>query len=152
MEWRKGKILLFLVFAVISLFGCTLGYKLKAKKWGENIVKAGDLIRQVAEAAQANPMQATSPAFRDQNLPKLDEARSILSRVQAEVKGSGAPGSLQSARQDLVEGVDLLLQAVDALYDAINMGNIAKAREFQDLQQKAQEKLSSAKAKFTGGG
>lgn len=146
------KTLFLWMIAVLLLGGCTLGYKLKAKKWGENIMKAGDLIRQVAEAAQANPMSVLSPAFSDENLPKLTQARTILSRVQGEVKATGAPGSLQSARQDLEEGVDLLLQAVDALYDAINMKNIAKAKEFQDLQQKAQEKLSSAKAKFTGQG
>lgn len=138
-----------LVLAIAST-GCTIQYKLKARNWGKEIQKAVSLLQEVGNAA-SNPMATQQKEWKDTNMPKLEEAKSILTNVKFAMEGVKAPGSLADAHNDLVTGVSKLIDAITALQDAITFANPAKAEEFSRLRGEAEQALVRARNKLTGG-
>jgi hypothetical protein len=140
-----------LLLSALAATSCTIPYKLKARKWGEDIQKAVKLVQEVGNSAQADPMATQRPEWKSENMPKLDEAKGILNTVKFAIEGAGAPGSLAEAHKNLQTGVNKLIDAITALQDAITFGNPAKAQEFQKLRQEAETALVSARNTLTGG-
>lgn len=146
---RAGAVVVAMV-VLIGTVSCTIQYKLKAKKWGEEIQKAVALLQEVGSSV-SDPMVTQQKEWKDANMPKLEQAKEHLNNVKFALEGVNPPGGLSDAHNDLKTGVDKMIRAITALQDAITFGNPAKAREFQELKNEAEQALLRAKNKLTGG-
>lgn len=125
-------------------------YRLKAKGWGDQIVKASGIVQEVGGAAAVAGFNATSKEFRDTNLPKLDEAKGILTTVAGEIEATNPPGSLKDAHENLKNGVAAFIDAITAMTEAITMGDLSKKALAEKKKAEAESLLSKAKAALTG--
>lgn len=135
--------------AVFLLTGCFIGYnlyRLKAKKWKEQIEKAGSLVTEVQNAAGSAGINALSPEFRSANMPKLDDAKSILLTVQSEMEATNPPGGkAKEAHEALKSGVAAFIDAITAISDGLTLGDPSK--KDIAMQKKAEAEGDFAKAK-----
>ncbi len=142
---KRGIILFIVIFC-----GCTLLYKLKAKKWGEEINRAMQIIQEVGGQIQANPMSAMDPNMKSQYLGKISEAQTIIQTVSDQVKVSPPPASLREAWETLDKGLDELLEGLRLFSSAINLADYAKGQLARSKIESATAKLKSAKSQFVG--
>ena len=147
---QPARIIAVILFSALAATSCTISYKLKARNWGKEIEKAVKLVQEVGSSAQADPMATQRKEWKETYMPKLDEAKAILTSVKFSIEAASAPGSLADAHQNLQTGVSKLIDAITALQDAITFANPAKAAEFEKLRQEAERALVSARKKLTG--
>ncbi|MFN4181706.1 MAG: hypothetical protein ACK4G3_00615 [bacterium] len=138
------------IIFVCALAGCSLLYKLKAKKWGDEITKAMQIVKEVASQVEANPMSVMEPATKSQYLSRLREAQTILQAVSDQVKASPASGALREAWENLDRGLDDVIKGVQLFSSAINLADVEKGRQAREAIQSGSAKLEKAKNLFLG--
>lgn len=138
------------IFLMCVLVGCSLLYKLKAKKWGDEITRAMQMVREVASQVEANPMSVMESATKSQYLSRLREAQTILQTVSDQVKASPPSGALREAWENLDQGLDDLIKGVQLFSSAINLADMEKGRQAREAIQSGQAKLEKAKNLFLG--
>ncbi len=127
---------LLLLFPLLS--GCGLGYKLKAKAWGEILQNEVDAkIKNVSDTMKQRKSAAfTDAAIKNQLLTTLEEVENTLLDLQLEIPEDGP-----SHHKNLIDGVQLLLESVEAAQSGLKYGNREKIDEFQEKAGRAGSKL-----------
>lgn len=121
------------------LVGCHLIYKSKAAKWGESLGVIQTKLDSVnAEAARVGMKLVTDRDTKDGVLADLDEIQGLISELELKVGTGGHP-----AHGDLLDGLRLLSDAIDAFVEMIDFSNQSKRQEYEELAREAKAKLQS---------
>lgn len=131
--------LLALALLAPMVAGCGIMYKMKAKGWGETLTEINTQLRAAGDtAARAGTKIATDRALKDGLLEDLESIQVQIDELRIEVGTGGHP-----AHGDLLEGLDLLNDAVNAFIEMVEFANPSKKKEFETLGQEARDKLES---------